>query len=849
MKKVIFICIFILITNQILHAGDNSLSTFSLHGSWQFRQVNTETWKPAIVPGCVHTDLFNNGDIGDPFFRMNEKELQWIEKVDWEYQYEFEISDDFREFQNIELICEGLDTYADVYLNGTLLMSSDNMFIEYRNECKGLLRKGKNRLHIYFTSPINKTMPIYETLPYRLPASNDQSDKQVSIFTRKAPYHYGWDWGPRFVTSGIWKNIYLKGYNYARFNDVQVVQEALSDSKARVMVFADVHASNDCSAEVSVVSKDSSFEKATTSVNLFRGSNTVQAEFVIENPKRWYPNGLGEQHLYELEALIEVSGALTDRKEERIGLRTIEVVNNIEGESESFYFKVNDIPVFMKGANYIPSDMFLNRVSDERYERLIKSAADANMNMLRVWGGGIYEKDIFYDLCDEYGILVFQDFMFACSMYPGDKNFLTSVKKEAEQNVKRLRNHACLAMWAGNNEIENAWYFWGWQDEFGYSKEDSTQIWQDYLKVFHSILPKVVAEHDPKTFYWASSPRGRLYPGSDLKGGDYHLWTVWHGMKPFEEFEAAKGSFFSEYGFQSFPDFYTVKQYTIPEDHDIESEVMMHHQRSDRGNQRIKEYMERDYDEPKDFESFLYVGQLLQAYGIKAAMEAHRRNMPECMGTLYWQLDDCWPVASWSGIDYYLRWKALHYFAKRAFRDILVSPYITNDSLKVSIVSDRLEECTGTLILSIVDFSGKELWKQERILNIAPNSSETHFSELVESLTDDMDRDEICLKAAVEIGDISYENILYFEKVKDLDLPEPKIQTAIKKNGNDFLITLSSSVLAKDVYLDSGDIPGFFSDNYFDLFPNEVKEIIFTPEKQVESINEELFIRTLTDAF
>ncbi|MBV9949320.1 MAG: glycoside hydrolase family 2 protein, partial [Myxococcales bacterium] len=473
-------------------------------------------WMPASVPGCVHTDLLAAGRIGDPFVGQNEKDQQWIDEVGWDYRTTFEADDALLARQHVELVFKGLDTYADVLLNGQVLLRANNMFREWRADTKPLLRRGSNELLVAFRSPIHEVKAGYDRLGYVLPAANDQATPMVSMFTRKAPYHYGWDWGPRLVTSGIWRPVFLEAWDDARIDGLQVSQTALTDARATLTVRATIIASRPCRCELKVsaakhaakgpVRQAGGTASATITPALSSGPNSVEVQLFIEHPERWWPNGLGTPTLYALDAALSIEGAPRGTCRTRVGLRTLEVVHRPDAKGKSFSVSVNGAPVFMKGANYIPSDSFPSRVTEERYRFLLESAAGANMNMLRVWGGGVYEDDRFYDLCDELGLLVWQDFMFACSMYPGDDDFLENVRLEALQNVRRLRNHACLALWAGNNEIEVAWQKWGWQRKFDLSADAQRKIWDDYRRLFHELLPTIVAEEDPGRFYTRSSP-------------------------------------------------------------------------------------------------------------------------------------------------------------------------------------------------------------------------------------------------------------------------------------------------------------------------------------------------------
>ncbi|MBN2348071.1 MAG: glycoside hydrolase family 2 protein, partial [Bacteroidales bacterium] len=577
--------------------------------------------------------------------------------------------------------------------------------------------------------------------------------------------------------------------------------------------------------------------------------------FEIKNPKLWWPNGLGEQNLYTVEIQLLKDNAILSQKSSRIGLRTIEVVQEPDSIGKSFYFKVNGHPVFMKGANYIPQDIFVDRVTPDHYKKLIQSAVDANMNMIRVWGGGIYEKDILYDLCDEKGILVWQDFMFSCSMYPVDNEFLENVRQEAINNVKRLRNHPCIAMWCGNNECLSGWKRWGWKDWVikKQGQEVADIIWHGYDTLFHKIIPSVINELDNDRLYWCSSPASGFNEPENWKSGDTHYWGVWWGKEPFSTYTERIGRFMSEFGFQSFPEFGTVKKYSIKEDWDIYSPVMKSHQRSTIGNETIAEYMDRDYKKPKNFEMFLYVNHVLQAEGIRTGIEAQRRSMPHCMGSLYWQIDDCWPVASWSSIDYYGKWKALHYFAKKAFENVLVSPVIENEKIKIFVVSDKLEDLQAKLKLLVIDFEGNIINELEKEINIKQNSSNIYFEEEIAKITKNSKQENSLILVSVfdSTNQILSDNIMYFKSPKDLELPEPTIVTEIETQKNGFSIKLKTDKLAKNVYLTIPDMDGFFSDNYFDLLPGYEKTVEFNCDSKLtlDEFKEKLNVVSLVDSY
>ncbi|MDF1548095.1 MAG: glycoside hydrolase family 2 TIM barrel-domain containing protein [Bacteroidales bacterium] len=830
-----------------------------LNKNWKLIQETTGNEYDAVVPGCVHTDLLNNNVIEDPFFRTNEKKQQWIDKEDWSYLSEFEVDEEVLAYESVELNFKGLDTYADVYLNDSLILKANNMFREWLVECENLLKPGKNKLRVYFHSPINIGLEKLKAHGYALPASNDQSengelgDKKVSIFTRKAPYHYGWDWGPRFVTSGIWRPVYLKVWNKAKINNIQIVQNELNEKEAKLTGNVSINSSGN--QDVTIQIKNTGKVLYSEKASLKTGENSLSINYVIENPKLWWTKGLGDQHLYNISTSILVENQVIETKETTIGLRTIKLVQKPDEFGKSFYFELNGVPVFMKGANHIPNDIFLNRVTPEIYEREIKTAAESNMNMLRVWGGGIYEDDVFYDLCDKYGILVWQDFMFACSMYPGNEEFLANIKQEAKDNVIRLRNHPSIALWCGNNEIDVAWSEhseggWGWKQQ--YNDEQHKEIWTAYEKIFHEILPNAVNEYDPGKAYWPSSPMAGPKQSASYTStsGDMHYWGVWHGKEPFSAFDEKRARFMSEYGFQSFPELSTVKKYALPEDFNIESEVMAAHQRSGIGNLRIKEYMSWYYKTPKDFETFLYVGQVLQAEGIKMGIEAHRRDMPYNMGTLYWQINDCWPVASWSSMDYYGKWKALQYFVKKAFEDVLISPFLAGDSVAIFIVSDKLENTKAKIKLELLDFEGNSVLGQTSDIEVIANSSKIYTS-LPKKLLDlkMTNKNYVLLVSLYDSDKLLTSNVLYFDEIKDLALPKAKIEHKITKTETGFTIELSTDKLAKNVYLMADAEDGFFSDNYFDLLPERPVKISYTTKNTSADLEKVLKITSLVDSY
>jgi beta-mannosidase len=817
-----------------------------VQSGWQFREVGKDSWAQATVPGCVHTDLLINKLIEDPFYRDNEQKQQWIGKTDWEYQTTINARPELLMYEHIEFVFEGLDTYANVFLNDESLLNADNMFRTWRVDCKRLLKRGANTLRIHFRSPINEVLPIMAKMKYELPASNDQGEK-TSPHTRKAPYHYGWDWGPRFVTSGIWRPVSLEAWNAIRLDDLHILAKRITADAAALTAHVEVVSSANVTATIIVNNLNDRTVAAKRVVTLTPGENHLTLDFVVPHPALWWPNGLGAHPLYDFKALLLTNGRVADQATTRTGLRSLELRQQADESGKSFTFVVNGMPVFAKGGNWIPADSFPTRITRDKYRQLLESVRESNMNMLRVWGGGIYEPDVFYDLCDEMGILVWQDFMFACSMYPGDQAFLDNVRHEATDNVKRLRNHPSIVIWVGNNEIETAWKHWGWKDHLPAS------LWDDYVKIFHGVLPEVCGSLDPSRPYWPSSPSSNLEDDPDSqKMGDLHYWQVWHASMPFSEYEKQHPRFMSEYGFQSFPQLETVNTYTVPTDHDIKSPVMMAHQRHPRGNQLIREYMLREYPEPKDFASFLYVSQVLQAEGIRVGAEHLRRIMPHNMGSLYWQIDDCWPVASWSSIDYTGRWKALQYYARRFYSEFLLSPHEENGRLDFYIVSDRPRSAAAQLNVSLLDFEGQTLWSEQRAIDVAGLSSKSYLSVPLSSMLEGKDRKGVFLSGELLVGGKKVSSSQhFFEPYKNLTMQRPEINADAVRIPNGFKVTLSTDKFARAVYLAATSQAGFFTDNYFDLIPGKKVEVEFraVASMTAHEFRDQLGIRSMVDAF
>ena len=795
---------FIFILLPLFLLAQNSERNLS-SSNWSFRKITDINWLSAKVPGTVHTDLYDNKIIPNPFFGDNEKQLQWIENEDWEYQTTFSISNEEINNENCILQFEGLDTYADVFLNEKKILIANNMFRTWNVTVKNDLKIGQNTLRIVFSSAVNKGKEAAKKLPYTLPGDE-------KVFTRKAQYQYGWDWGPRFVTAGIWKNVKLHFWNSVTILNVKHHQKLLNDDLAELQFITEINSNKKGKFQLKINDK-------IETISLKKGLNAITSEYKIQNPKRWWTNGLGDANLYSFEISLSQNNKMLHSKKLNIGLRTIELIQEKDAIGKSFYFKLNGIPIFMKGANYIPPDSFLPRATDTVYKNIVKNALDSNMNMLRVWGGGVYAEDAFYDECDKNGILVWQDFMFACAMYPGGKDFLQNVKNEVIDNVNRLQNHPSIALWCGNNENDEGWKNWGWQKQYQYSKSDSTKIWNDYKKLFHELIPQtldsLLSKNDKR--YWPSSPSIGWGKKESLLEGDSHYWGVWWGKEPFEIYEKKVGRFMSEYGFQGMPNLETFLSFANKEELNLTSEALKNHQKHATGYQTINEYMERDFHVPTFFDDYIYVSQLLQADGMKTAIEAHRRAKPNCMGTLFWQLNDCWPVTSWSSVDYFGRWKAFQYQAKRSFESLLISINEEDDFYKVYVVNDNLSSLQGEINLELIDFNGKKLWEVESSRLISENSSTVQFS-ISRKDFESYNLNNVVLSATFKSESTTAKALCYFVKPKELVLSNPTIQL---KFIDDFTLEVTSDVLAKNVYLQTSENV-FFSDNYFDVLPNQI---------------------------
>ena len=795
---------------------------------WEFQYQGE--WYPAFVPGYIHTDLMDNKLIDNPFYGCNEQKSQWISDSCWVYRLLFD-GTLIDPKQHPELVFEGITGYAEFYLNGQPLLNqeeqnfTDNSFRTWRFPLPNELKDNGNELIVKFIPSSKIIQERRKLLPYILP------DERV--FLRNPPYQGGWDWGPKLVTCGFSKTVYLSQWKDFTISNLHIRQNHLCDEEAHLLVSFDILSDIDDHVTIKYLVNDKVF-KVVRGAEINPDTDHFSSELTIKHPLRWYPNGMGEQNLYKVSVVVE-KGNRSKTLESRIGLRNIELNTAADSMGKAFQFLVNGQPVFMKGANWIPADFFPTRLKEEQYRQLLQSCKESNMNMIRVWGGGIYEPDIFYDLCDEMGILVWQDFMYACALYPGDSSFLDNAEAEAREQVSRLRNHPCLAIWCGNNEVKNGWEDWGWQKQ--YKPKHRVEIEQNMHFLFDTLLADIVTELDPYRPYISTSPLwGWGHPESCTEG-DAHYWGVWWGELPFEMWEEKTGRFMSEYGFQSYPSMSTINTYTAENERFLGSTAMNNHQKHARGVQIINKALAQYFQVPEQLDDYAYTSQLVQAYGIGMAIETHRRQQPHCMGTLYWQLNDCWPVASWSSIDYYGNWKALQYEAKRQFEPIILTTApMRGNMLPIFVVNDYAKLWHTQLKVSLCDFDGTVL---DSLIVDSLNISGGGSSEIAQYALakkfkiNKLTHHFLLLQLYSHDGQLLAQKIHFHLYPKHLELKKDGIRTNVQRlnagtKDEQYIFTLSADQFKYGVAITT-NLSGRYSDNFFTLLPGEEKQVTFTP--------------------
>ncbi|MBT7067856.1 MAG: glycoside hydrolase family 2 protein, partial [Verrucomicrobia bacterium] len=751
------------------------MQTMSLNGAWEYRRIKGDEQGAATVPGDIYQDLLSDGTIPDPFYRDNEEHLLWIGDSDWAFQRSFEVPAELLQHERVMLRCGGLDTVATVMVNGSVVAQTDNMFRLYECDVKEQLKVGRNTMEVTFASPVkycNRKQKAHRGEPYKC----DKIYQTMASWIRKEQCNFGWDWGIKAATCGIWRDIDIVAFDTARISDFHIAQEHQRNGQVTLTVATEAEKTGRAPLTTRV-SAQLDGNTVAQAEQTFKGKG-ASLDLTISKPQLWWPNNLGEQPLYEVTVeILDQEGVILDASTRRIGLRTMRLDRHADQWGESFQFVVNGTPFFAKGANWIPADAIQARMTPGRYRTLIEDTAAANMNMLRIWGGGIYEDDSFYEACDELGICIWHDFMFGHgSHYPVENaEFRKNIKAEAIDQVKRLRHHACIALWCGNNEQEQG----AVQPKV---KNPSQMAWKDYSKVFDVMLNDIVADLHPEIDYWPSSPHtphGDRQNWNDPTCGDAHLWEVWHGGKPFEWYRTCEHRFNSEFGFQSLPEPKTVYGYTDEKDRNITSYVMEQHQRS-HGNGRIMDYLLGWFQAPNSFENTLWLTQILQGMSIKYACEHWRRMMPRGMGTLYWQLNDCWPVASWSSIDYHGRWKALHYMAKNFFAPLMVSGVEEPGAgtVEVHVTSDLMKQASVDVKWTVTDIDGKELLEGGKRVRAAAHTSRKVATLRLKRLADQHEKRGLMVwLELVSEGETVSRNLAFFAcpiKRPRIHSPRPK---------------------------------------------------------------------------
>ncbi|GAB3373744.1 beta-mannosidase [Massilia agri] len=818
-------------------------------------------WRAASVPGTVHTDLLAHKVIADPYVGAPEAGLQWIGLADWEYQTRFDAPRELLGRARSDLVFKGLDTYAEVWLNGEQLLKADNAHRSWRLPVQGKLRAKGNELRIVFRSPIATLLPQVQAMPHKIagnypsPYGDEPKDAMTGNFARKPAYHYGWDWGPRYVTAGINKPVVLQSWDAVRIDDLQLRQDRAEAARADVAAIATLDAVRDGAVTLRLWQTAPGGKRslaAQREASLRAGANRIELPVRIDQPQRWFPNGYGAQPLYRYELEVGEGKATVARLAARTGLRSVELRRDPDEKGKSFYFLVNGIPVFAKGANTIPFDMFQPRVTRAQLRRVLESARDANMNMLRSWGGGYYENDDFFELADELGLMVWQDFMFGGGMQPAyDDGFRASVVAEARDQVRRLRNHPSIVLWCGNNEEEIAWKYWGHGKDL--KKADpafADKVWKGYVQLFGGDLRQVVAEEAGGIGYWSSSPGDDLAEVANTPAsGDMHYWEVWgNPAHPVTKYLEITPRFMSEYGLQAWPVQRTVDAFAKRAEQGVATPVIEAHQKflAGKGNERLMKYVKEEFGEPQDFGRFIYLSQVMQAEGIELAALHHRASRPFTMGSLYWQLNDVWPGASWSSVDWFGRWKALQFHARRFFAPVAVSA-LRNAAGKtqVHLLNDRAQAVRGELRLRVMTLDGAILRDERKPVEMAPLSA----SRVADYLDADLlgRADPASTVAVFELraeGEPASRRVVYFKAAKDMAWQEPGLQAQWRSKDGAYVLELQAAALVRGLWVDAGEAE--VSDNALTLLPGERVSLRVSSKAGLAALRKGLRLQTLT---
>lgn len=800
------------------------MQTCTLNGTWQLSAGHRSLESVDMqIPGTVLSGLLAAGKIKDPFYRTNEDATRALFWKDYVFTRTFDVDEELLAQQHIVLVCEGLDTLAEISINGTFLAKTDNMHRTWKFQAKKLLHPGKNEIQIVFRSVLR----FIEDYPYEahkkinyIPCGSMKGNQLL----RKAHSMFGWDWGPQTIDAGIFRDIYLQGYSHARIEDIRIHQQHAKN----VSVQTSITLSESVPGQKLCVelSEDGADKPLQTKLCKTNADGVAAVDFVIENPKLWWPNDYGDQPLYIVRTtLLDEDGTSLESITRRIGLRTLTISQEKDEWGNEFAFCVNGVKIFTRGGNYIPDDCLYTRITEKKLDYILESCRRAHFNCVRVWGGGYYPSDAFYDLCDEKGLIVWQDLMYACNVYDVTDAFAENCRQETYDNVRRLRHHASLGLWCGNNEIESAWDHWG---DF---QKETPYLRADYIRLFEEVLPKAVQEADGETFYWHSSPSsgGCFDNPDDANRGDTHYWDIWHGQKPFTDYRKYFFRFCSEFGFQSFPCAKTVNSFTLEDDRNIFSRVMESHQKNDAANGKMLYYLSENLRYPKDLTHLLYASQVLQGMAIKYGVDHWRRNRGRCMGTLYWQINDDWPAPSWSSIDYFGRWKALHYMAQKFYAPHAVSMTLEDHRCHVYFSNESFETTEYSLTPSIRDLSGNVLETYET------KGNSPAFSAIETAVVDicswEDQKDDVFLEAVIHTKDQKVlKDVETLVPYKYLNLKNPVISTEAEETNDAFILHISSDCFAPFVALDFDDADVIFSDNFFHLTDKTVQDIIVKKE-------------------
>lgn len=807
-KKIFYLLLLILVLPLI---GLGQSKTISLVSGWSFCNADSNIYHSASVPGSVVSDLMNATNLANPFIGDNESRSQWIGEKYWIYQKSFSIEKvDFTKFSCAELIFEGIDTYASVYLNDTLIYEADNMFVSHKIDVKKWIKIGQNQLKVVFPPIIPLLKNKAKRLPYTLPENE-------RVFARKAQFHFGWDWAPKVLNPAIYKPVYLNLWNSVKVSQ-PVVNTSLENTTGKVYVKVPVSVAGKQGMDLLFkVTDEQTNEVRFQKIFKINSDTIIGSDFIVDNAKVWNPSGAGIPNLYHYKITITTPKGEKFEFLKQIGFRNIELIQTPDSIGSSFYFNVNGQPLFAKGANWVPMEYLPHLNTPEKYRKLIGMAKDAGYNMLRVWGGGWYEDDFFYELCDSLGIMVWQDAMFACAMYPSDEAYLNNVSNEIQFQSKRLSSHASIVLWCGNNENYEGWFNWGWQKQLGYSATDSISIWKGNKRLFENVIPQALMETYGTTAfnYHPSSPSNGWGRDTAYKTGDVHYWGVWWGMEPFSIYQKKVGRFVSEYGFQGYPSVETLHYGAGEKIDSLNQKSVASHQKHPRGYQTIDEYMQRDYPKPTTVEDYIYISQLMQADGMGEAIKAHTQRIPYCMGSLFWQFNDCWSSISWSAIDYLMNPKPLYYASKRLFKQVTPLIVLKEDHLQVVVQNLGSVLFKGYVDVFAMDYSGRKIMLATIPISIPANTS-TKVYQIPESVFLYKD----CFVAELSDKELSpIAQNLYFKDVpKEMKLQKTDIHIEYF-SSDDNLIQFTSDVPIKGLWL---KCEGFsFSDNGFDVIPGK----------------------------